>query len=145
MTTLRDIKTLTDNVEAAGVTTTLITNGSFLLPAGIDAFGYRIVQEALTNVLKHANATTVVIELCDSGSALTLRVHDNGRGHGSMSTAAGGQGIVGMRERVATFGGTLSAEPVATAGFEVIATLPYRSLIDGRAGTESVPNPGVTS
>ena len=143
--TLRDIKTLTDNVETAGVTTTLITNGPFLLPTGIDAFGYRIAQEALTNVLKHADATSVVIELCDSGSVLTVRVHDNGRGHGSMSKAAGGQGIVGMHERVATFGGTLSAEPAATAGFEVIATLPYRSLVDGPAGTESVPNPGVTS
>ncbi len=131
---LREVGILTGNVEAAGVVTTLVTDGPLLLPAGVDAFGYRIVQEALTNVLKHAGASKVDIEIHDSGSAVSLLVRDNGGGASAPTSGESeGHGIVGMRERVATFGGTLHAGPAPGGGFEVAATLPYLSLLDSPA------------
>ena len=143
---LRDVDNLIGNVEAAGVATTLLTSGPFQLPASVDAFAYRIVQEALTNVLKHADATTVIIELHDSGSVVTVQVSDNGRPRpASTPNTSGGHGIVGMRERVATFGGTLRAGPTDNDGFEVTATLPYLAPFDGPDPSEPVPYPRVAS
>ncbi len=135
---LRDVDTLLGNVEAAGVSSTLITDGPLLLPAGVDAFAFRIVQEALTNVLKHAEATTVLVDLHDSGSILTVHVRDDGRARlASTPGPAEGHGIIGMRERVATFGGTLRAGPGESGGFEVTATLPYRVQSEGSVPTGS--------
>ena len=143
---LRDIGTLISNVGAAGVATTLVTNGPFVLPAGVDAFAYRIVQEALTNVLKHTDATKVDIELDDSGSQVTLQVCDNGSAAAtSPSSVAVGHGIVGMRERVATFGGTLRLGPVERGGFAVTATIPYEAPYGDREAIEPVSRPGVAS
>jgi signal transduction histidine kinase len=125
---LRDVPALVANVESAGIAATVVSNGPLALPAGVDAFAYRIVQEALTNVIKHAHATKVTIEIADSGAVASVRVRDDGRGH-SYQTSTGGNGIIGMRERVATFGGTLNAGPAPGGGFEVHATLPYGSSI----------------
>jgi signal transduction histidine kinase len=85
---------------------------------------YRIVQEALTNVLKHAgNARAAVDVVCDDGEVRVVIVDDgrgvNGRADGS------GHGLLGMRERVAVYGGTLRAGPRTGGGFEVRAVLPY--------------------
>ena len=143
---LRDVDTLIANVEAAGVAGTLVTDGPLVLPAGVDAFAFRIVQEALTNVLKHADATAVVVELHDSGSAVTVRVSDDGRPRpASPPSATGGHGIVGMRERVATFGGTLQVGPAESGGFAVTAHLPYLAQLDGPGVIRSARFPGGAS
>jgi signal transduction histidine kinase len=93
------------------------------LPAGIDLSAYRIVQEALTNVVKHAGDadTEVVIRYADR--ALELDVVDDS-GHGIATVNGSGHGLIGMRERVALYDGTLEAGPRAGGGYAVRARLP---------------------
>jgi signal transduction histidine kinase len=99
------------------------------LAAGLDLSAYRIVQEALTNVLKHAGQATAAVRLCYGDRTLELQVRDDGRGMAAALVGAppgGGNGLVGMRERVALYGGELSAGPCRGGGYEVRATLPLR-------------------
>jgi signal transduction histidine kinase len=127
--TLSDVHQLAANLETAGVATEVVTEGPLALPLGADAFAYRIVQEALTNVLKHAHATKVSVEIHDDAGQLTLRIRDDGRGRDGGPTEPDGHGIIGMRERVAAFGGTLRAGSAAGGGFEVCATIPYATNV----------------
>jgi signal transduction histidine kinase len=83
---------------------------------------YRIVQEALTNTLKHAGPARVHVHVRRESGALAVEVTDDGRGAGTQER--GGHGLVGMRERVAMFGGDLVAGPGSDGGFVVRATLP---------------------
>lgn len=102
------------------------------LGAGVEAAAYRIVQEALTNVIKHAGPgafATVSVEHTSSG----LRIHVRDDGAGPRGEDGQGNGLIGMRERVAAFGGTLVARGRHPNGFEVIATLPAQSVA-GRLG-----------
>jgi signal transduction histidine kinase len=98
------------------------------LSQSVDLSAYRIVQEALTNVVKHADGADATVTLGYRADALELAVIDNGD-PGLRSTAradgSGGHGIVGMRERAALFGGTLTAGPRRGHGFEVHGVLPY--------------------
>jgi signal transduction histidine kinase len=89
------------------------------LPGGVELSAYRIIQEALTNVRKHAQATEVVVRLA-YGDALTIEVLDDGRGDGG----GAGRGLLGMRERVALHGGELVTGSETGRGFRVRATLP---------------------
>ncbi len=91
------------------------------LPPGVDLAAYRIVQEAVTNVLRHAHAGRVECSVDYRDGVLELRVTDDGRG--GTPTPGGGHGLVGMRERAALYGGTVEAGPVA-GGFAVHAVLP---------------------
>ena len=110
-------------VREAGLPVTVRRTGEPvpLLPA-VDVSAYRIVQEALTNVLKHAGPASVTVGVGYGPGGLELSVEDDGRpgaaGHG------GGQGLIGMRERVGMFGGELSAGPRDGGGFAVHARLP---------------------
>ena len=94
-----------------------------LLPT-VDASAYRIVQEALTNTLKHAGALRIAVSLRYQADALELEIVDDGDGAPAPSTSGGGLGLVGMRERASLHGGRLTAGPRAAGGFEVRATLP---------------------
>jgi signal transduction histidine kinase len=96
------------------------------LPPGIDLAAYRIVQEALTNTLNHAGPAHAEVTVRYAERALELEVVDDGRGPPTNgSSAGGGHGLVGMRERAALYGGTLQAGPrVDAAGFAVRARLP---------------------
>ena len=97
------------------------------LAAGLDLSAYRIVQEALTNTLKHAGPATATVRLSYGAAALELRVIDDGRGGAADRTAGDrGHGLIGMRERVALYGGELVAGPRSGGGFEVRATLPLQ-------------------
>jgi signal transduction histidine kinase len=96
------------------------------LPAGLDLAAYRIVQEALTNALKHAGAAPTEVTLRWSESDLELEITD--RGPGRPAAADKGHGIVGMRERVRLYGGRLHTGPRRGGGFEVRATLPLSSV-----------------
>jgi signal transduction histidine kinase len=94
------------------------------LPEGVGLCAYRIVQEALTNTLKHADATSAQVHLRYVADALELQVLDDGRGSGAVNGETDGQGLIGMRERVALFGGSLTAGPRVGRGYEVRARLP---------------------
>jgi signal transduction histidine kinase len=93
------------------------------LPAGLDLAVYRIVQEALTNVRRHAAASACEISVDYGPDALTVRVTDNGAGPPQASITRG-HGLVGMRERVALYGGELSTGPLPHRGYGVEARLP---------------------
>jgi signal transduction histidine kinase len=94
------------------------------LPEGVGLCAYRIVQEALTNTLKHAHASTARVQLRYVADALELQVLDDGRGTTSLNGETDGQGLIGMRERVALFGGELTAGRRSGRGYEVRARLP---------------------
>jgi signal transduction histidine kinase len=96
--------------------------------SGVDLAAYRVVQEALTNARKHAgpSVTKVAVRLRYEGDSLEVRVTDDGQVPGARpgGGSGGGHGLVGMRERVAAYGGTLRTGPRPGGGFEVVATLP---------------------
>jgi signal transduction histidine kinase len=136
---LADLPRLVEQTRGAGLDVSLATNGVVAgLPARVDLFAYRIVQEALTNVLKHAGpgARTevrlgtdrrgIVIEVLDDGSADKGLESASGRRLEDSDRPAGrsGHGIVGMRERARLLGGTLDARPRPGGGFSVVAHLP---------------------
>jgi signal transduction histidine kinase len=93
------------------------------LAPGVDLAVYRIVQEALTNIRKHAGPANARVQLHFSPNQLELSVLDDGRGNGRPANGRG-HGLIGMRERVALYGGTLASGPRSTGGFEVRATIP---------------------
>ena len=120
---LDDLDDLVVATRDAGVDVQLETAGTPVpLPAGLCLSAYRIVQEALTNVRKHAGATHATVRVTYEPDALRVEVADDGSGaHGD---GAAGHGLLGMQERVALYGGTLAAGPVDGAGFRVAATFP---------------------
>jgi signal transduction histidine kinase len=97
------------------------------LPAGVDLSAYRIVQEALTNTLRHAGASRAEITVRAVDGMLELDVFDDGRGAGARGSGGAGRGIAGMRERAAMLGGTLDAGPLPGGGFRVHARLPLEA------------------
>jgi len=117
---------LVAQVRDAGLTVDYeVQGGPRDLPPGVDVALFRLVQEALTNVLKHARGarTTVVLRYTDA--SVELAVRDDGR---STSSGPGlGHGLIGMRERVALYGGTLEAGPRPDGGFAVEAVIPVGS------------------
>ena len=115
---------LAEPLRAAGLEVTLRQEGTGgRLPAAVDLSAYRIVQEALTNTLRHAGATRADVTVRSGPDRVELDVVDNGRGAAGATDGAG-RGIVGMRERAATVGGTLDAGPLPAGGFRVHARLP---------------------
>jgi signal transduction histidine kinase len=94
------------------------------LPEGVGLCAYRIVQEALTNTLKHADASAAQVHLRYVADALELQVLDDGHGATPLNGETGGQGLIGMRERVTLFGGELTTGPRSDRGYEVRARLP---------------------
>jgi signal transduction histidine kinase len=123
---VRDLEALIARTSAAGLDARLIVEGHPReLPAGVDLSAYRIVQEALTNVIRHAEAEHAIVRLSYSGDGVQLSVEDDG--HAPPNGSAVGHGMVGMRERVALFGGQLSAgRRTDGPGFRVTASLPLR-------------------
>ncbi len=125
---LSDIDALAGRMRAAGLDVNVRTSGEPRdVPAGIGLAGYRIVQEALTNALKHAGPAHVTVRL-DYADGLDILVADDGRGAAAALTAArvpgAGTGLAGMAERAAAAGGTLTAGPRPGGGFQVHASIP---------------------
>ena len=120
------LETLCEQVREAGLPVDLTVEGEARpLPASLDLTAYRIVQESLTNTLKHAGKTRASVRVAYEESALAIEVLDGGRGVTPAAAAAGGgRGLLGMRERVATFRGELEAGPRPEGGFGVRARLP---------------------
>jgi signal transduction histidine kinase len=106
--TVDRIEALVDSVDRAGQRTTLTVHGTPRpLPAHVQAAAYRIVQESLTNAVKHARATTVAVELDWRRDTFMIAITDDGRGH----TGGSGHGLIGIRERAAACGGSASFGP----------------------------------
>ena len=125
---LADLPRLLQEVGEAGPVISLTTAGGLSsLPASLSLAGYRIVQEALTNVLKHAGpGVRVEVSVKANEEQLVLCVSDDGLGGEAPRGRGRGHGLVGMRERAELLGGSLSAGPGAQRGFEVRATLPIK-------------------
>jgi signal transduction histidine kinase len=123
---LARLDALVDRTRAVGVPVAVDVAGPLTsLPAAVDLAAYRIVQESLTNVLRHAGTATASVRLALTDDDLTVSVSDTGRG-GSPRPAPDGHGLAGMKERVTALGGSLTAGPRPEGGFAVTATLPVR-------------------
>src|SRR4051794_21303133 len=123
---LDDLDGLLARSRAAGLDVALTVQGAPRpLAQSVDLSAFRIVQEALTNVVKHAGRAPTSVTIAYGPEALELTIVDRGDGPPAGPAAPGGHGLIGMRERTALFGGTLTAGPRAGAGFEVRASLPY--------------------
>jgi signal transduction histidine kinase len=96
------------------------------LPAGLDLAAYRVIQEAITNVVKHAATDSCRVAVAYQQDALTLKITDNGRGCGGNGHGGppAGHGIAGMRERAGMYGGELRAASLPGSGFQVTAWFP---------------------
>jgi signal transduction histidine kinase len=124
---LTQLDALVEESRRLGLTVTVRREG---LPTGLDpsveVSAYRIVQEALTNTLKHSGpgaTASIALRYCDDG--LVVEVDDDGAGVPLAGDDSPGQGLVGMRERTAMYGGTLRAGPLPTGGFTVTASFPF--------------------
>ncbi len=125
---------LVAKTEAAGLRVTTRVDGSPRpLPQRVDLAAFRIVQEALTNVTRHAGEASATISIDYGERDLTVQVEDDGRGRASDMTTGAGKGIAGMRERATALDGELEAGPLGDGGFRVRARLP---LSDGSEAAE---------
>jgi len=130
---LRQVDSLAAHVSEAGLPVEVAVEGSPTeLPSSVDLSAYRIVQEALTNSLKHAGASRAKVSIRYGPHSLELEVTDDGRGMSERGPSGDkeGRGLVGMRERVALFGGELSVGPMPEGGYRVHARLPLRSATE---------------
>lgn len=126
--TLGELDRLLATVREAGLPVELLVEGQAqAVPRSVDLSAYRVVQEALTNSLKHANAASARVRLRYGRDALDVEVTDDGRGAAARLLEAPhrGYGLAGMRERVAMLGGELVAQPGPSGGFVVRAHLPF--------------------
>ena len=122
---LARLNELVETARAAGTPVRLTLGGQVTaLPPGVDLCAYRILQEALTNVRRHAPGAPVDVELEYRADVLRLCVRDHGPG--AVAPDLDGHGLLGMRERAIMVGGTLSAGPADDGGFAVEAELPIR-------------------
>lgn len=129
--TLADLGSLAQSITDAGVPVTLHVDGDRPeMPTGVDVSAYRIVQEALTNVLKHAGSAEAEVNIRYTPEAVAVEIVDDGRGAATgtngLEGSGGGHGLLGMRERVSVFQGDFAAGPRAGGGFRVAATLPLQ-------------------
>jgi signal transduction histidine kinase len=122
---LEHLDRLVEQARESGLPVQLRIEGEATpLPAGIDLTAYRLVQEGLTNAIKHAGATRAEVVVRYGDGKVELLVSDDGRGSSGGDSAGGGHGLVGMRERVAVYGGELDAGPRPEGGFALRARLP---------------------
>ena len=123
---LEHVRKLVEQTREAGLPTELSVEGkATALPAGIDLTAYRLVQEGLTNALKHSQAKHAEVLVRYGAGSVELVVRDDGDGAGN--GGGGGHGLVGMRERVSVCGGELRAGPRPNGGYELRARLPIAS------------------
>jgi signal transduction histidine kinase len=121
---LAQLDVLITGATRAGLPTTLTETGAARpLPPEVDLAAYRIVQESLTNTIRHAGPATATVSLSYGSNELRIEVADTGRG-AAAGPGGGGHGLTGMRERAAAVGGTVHAGPGEAGGFRVSARLP---------------------
>ncbi len=124
---LSDLTRLADEVAHAGLDVDLrVDDDVDDVPPGVGLAAYRIVQEALTNALRHAQANRADVRVGLEDGVLEVEVTDDGRG---MTSGPHGHGLVGMRERAAVYGGSVEAGPRQAGGFRVSARLPFAASV----------------
>ena len=122
---LADLPRLASEVAGAGLAVDLdVSDNTGHVPPGVELAAYRVVQEALTNALRHAHAHRATVRLAVDARRVHVVVSDDGSGPNG-GRRPGGHGLVGMRERVAVYGGSLDVGPAPEGGFRVDATIPY--------------------
>ncbi|MGX1882912.1 sensor histidine kinase [Streptomyces sp. NPDC055287] len=132
---------LVEQASGAGLTVEVTTEGvRSALPPGADLAAFRIVQEALTNVVRHSGSRTARVRLAYAPGSLGLRIDDDGPANGG-DPGGSGNGLVGMRERAAALGGTIEAGPRPDGGFRVEATLPFPAARTSQASQRSQKTP----
>lgn len=125
---LAQVDELAAQVRAAGLPVAVDVSGDPKpLPPGLDLAAYRLVQEGLTNALKHSGATRAVVDIEYSDARLSVAVSDDGHGRNG-SNGEGGHGLLGLRERVAMYGGDLESGPRSDGGWLVRASLPLEQV-----------------
>lgn len=130
---LRRLDDLVAQVRGAGLDVDLtVTGDPAELPTSLDMSAYRVTQEALTNVLRHAAATKATVAVAYRKDEVELTVTDNGRGAAAPKGTTGGHGLVGMRERVGLFGGRLRTGPRDGGGYQVTAVFPLPAGASGK-------------
>ena len=132
---MAELGRLADQIRSAGVEVELKVEGEpGDLPPGVDLSAFRIAQEGLTNVLKHGGGVARVLVRYSPG-AVAVEIADDGRAGAGEAPAEGtGHGLIGMRERVAVFGGELTAGPVPGGGYRMAARLPYTAAAGAGEG-----------
>jgi signal transduction histidine kinase len=129
--TLRDLPALIARLRRAGLDVSYQASGQpGAYCSAVEFSAYRIAQEALTNVTKHASGARARVLIGHGGDELTITVADDGDPDSAAPAAGGGLGIPGMKERAALLGGTLAAGPGSDGGFVVTARLPARQVSD---------------
>lgn len=129
--TLEALPRLVAELNDAGLTVSLDVDGDPVgCPTSVGVSGYRVVREALTNVLRHAGSVAVDVRVDIGQSQLDVDVHDAGTGPFEQGSA--GFGLIGMQERVAVFGGRFDAGPDPSGGYRVHAAIPYDTALAGR-------------
>ncbi|MGK5738868.1 sensor histidine kinase [Micromonospora sp. URMC 103] len=122
---LAQVPVLRDRLAGTGLPVTVEVEGEpAALPVAVDLAAYRVVQESLTNVLRHAGPATATVRIRYAPAEVDVEVTDTGRGAAGTGRGAGGSGLAGMRERITALGGSFDAGPVAGGGFRVYARLP---------------------
>ncbi|MEV0133098.1 histidine kinase [Dactylosporangium sp. NPDC050688] len=122
---LDQLGVLADGVRRAGVPVELVQTGTRVpLPAGVELAAYRVVQEALTNTVKHAVGASVTVTVEHAPDALRVDVTDTGGTGDARADQGSGRGLAGLRERLDVHGGSLTAGPTGTGGFRVRAVIP---------------------
>ncbi|MFE2214922.1 sensor histidine kinase [Streptomyces canus] len=126
---LGQLDALIDRVRAAGTPVGVaVSLPPEPLPPGVDLTAYRVVQEALTNTLKHAPGAEAVVTVGWSGDRLEIEVMDTGGVRDGVPTDGNGRGLIGLRERLAVYGGELTAGPTLAGGFRIRAEVPWRTV-----------------
>lgn len=124
---LADVPELVERTCRTGVAVRLTVTGEpVTLRAAVDSTAYRVIQESLTNVIRHAEARTAEVAIGYSGSALDIRVTDDGVGSAAGSGPRAGHGLIGMRERIMALRGDFAAGDGAGGGYAVTARIPVR-------------------
>ena len=132
-----DLETLADQVRAAGLAVQLSVEGEAqALPPGLDLAVFRVVQEGLTNVLKHAAAAQACVVVAYRRDSLMISVADDGQGASHAVDDGSGLGLAGMRERIVLYGGELDAGPLPGSGYRLMAWLPLAPAVE-MDGTEA--------
>lgn len=125
---LGQLDALIERVRAAGtpvdVTVSLPPDA---LPPGVELTAYRVVQEALTNTIKHAPGADARVRIGCAGDRLRIEVTDTGAVRGSPQADGNGRGLIGLRERLAVYDGDLTAGPTLTGGYRITADVPWRT------------------
>jgi signal transduction histidine kinase len=135
---LAQLDTLITGAALAGLATSLSQAGQARpLPAAVDLAAYRIVQESLTNAIRHAGPATASVSLTYDDAELRIDVADTGRGSPAPAGEGSGHGLIGMRERAASVGGVVEAGPAREGGYRVAARLP----LDGQQPAYGTPAP----